>query len=713
MNDNPGWADRDFDNLNNHSVVVRVDFGESSFLFTGDLEEPAIETLVEYYADTDLLDVDVYLVGHHGSHNGTTPSLVAAMTPEVAVLGVGKSSFGRNRRRGFNTFSYGHPRRSVIELLSAAIPGRRSQAIEVEVADSARQFSDYRVTKRIYATGWDGDVTIAAKIDGTMRVTSSTTGLPPTLEPVPVAATAVPAAPRGVSDEVPVPAQAAAPPAFHWNLPAPEKKPSSGGNGKVVLFDASHGETAGQADWVIDGGFSDFADALVENGFTVREYRGVDRDGDGVVRFVDGRRGDLVVPNEATIEFAAIQEAAVFVMAETNRPLNKDERAALLQFVGNGGGLFLIADHYNADRNLNSWDATEVFNGYNRSTAVQFDMGGLYGDLRNPGNASKGWLAENFGIRFRFNAINCKSGVSDIVPPGDAEQVTKDVEPVLMAAGSTLAIVDPSRAKGLVYLSSDDDASGWPSAIEGEEDGLYFGGRKEGPYAAISKPSAGKVAFLGDSSPVEDNSPRYRNEVTGARKQLHNGWKSRGTAATLCLNLVAWLATPENYVGFSDTNGHPPGIPTPVAMAPVEEDDPADGRPWRALPSGYDPWNPDTFAPGSYGAPFPPGDSGSPSNPGTVIDLSEALATAEGEMITVEGIIQSELNDQFGLKLSDSPTSTRFLAVQLPSAFRDSFSPKINPSARGARVRVTGKRGRYMSSPGLRSVSEIRNVVGE
>lgn len=171
MEENPGWTDGEWDNLNNHSLVLRVDFGKASFLFTGDLEEPAIETLVEWYQDTDMLDVDVYLVGHHGSGNGTTSSLVNAMTPELAVLGVGSSSFGKGKKRGFNTYSFGHPRRSIIDLLSASIPNKRSKAIDVDVADAARRFSEYHVTKRIYATGWDGDVVVSAKLDGTTRVT--------------------------------------------------------------------------------------------------------------------------------------------------------------------------------------------------------------------------------------------------------------------------------------------------------------------------------------------------------------------------------------------------------------------------------------------------------------------------------------------------------------------------------------------------------------
>ncbi len=714
---NPGWLDGDFDNLNNHSVVVRVDFGESSFLFTGDLEDPALRTLVDYYEGTGMLDVDVYLVGHHGSHNGTIPEFVTEMTPDVAVMGVGKSTFGKGKPRGFNTFSYGHPRRDIVNLLSNSIPGFRSRAIDVEVADSARHFSNYRVTHRIYATGWDGDVTVAARLDGKLRVT--THSVDDATHPFAAAATRPPDLSASTSADSP---SAAPPPPqpYQWNNVIPEKRPANGGNGKLILFDESHGGTAGASDWVIDGGFSDFADALVQAGYTCRAYRGIDKNGDGTIRFFDDRQHNLEADNEAVIEFSAIKDADVFVMAETNRPLRKDERDALLQFVASGKGLYFIADHYNADRNLNSWDATEVFNGYNRSTSHQFDIGGLYGDMRNPGDAAKGWLAENFGLRFRFNAIDCKHGVSDVVPPAEAEQLTTGVAPILVAAGSTLAIVDPAKAKGLVYLKTGDPVTSWANAVEGRTGGLYFGGKKEGPVVAISKPNKGKAAFIGDSSPIEDKSPKYRNELNGKPKNSHNGWNDPGTAAKLSLNIIEWLVKSEDYVGFDGTNGHAKGEATPEPLAAVEEEDPDDGATWAVRPGGYNPWDTDTYAPGSLGAPFPlpssggggpivggGGGAGGGTNPGSGTTVANALHSPDGTRVTVDGIIMGVLNDEFGLKLGDTVGATNFLCVQLPSNLRAEFSPARKPDVRGKKIRIVGKRGRYTGLPGLKSVESI------
>ncbi|GFZ34448.1 hypothetical protein CSC2_49740 [Clostridium zeae] len=385
---------------------------------------------------------------------------------------------------------------------------------------------------------------------------------------------------------------------YSWNNTIPEKTPAAGAsNGKLVLFDNSHDETAGAADWVLDGGFSDFADALVSKGYTVREYRGVDKDGDGAIRYYDDRQSINVAKNEAVITYDAIKNADVFVMAEANRPLTQAEYSALKQFVDSGKGLFFIADHYNADRNTNTWDSTEVYNGYNRSTDTQYNMGGVYGDMRNPQSATSGWLAQNFGIRYRFNAIDCKNGVSGVKTSSYSEGITTGVSPILMAAGSTLAITDPSKAKGIVYFSSTDSPVKWSSAAD---TGLYFGGENEGPYVAISKPSAGKAAFIGDSSPIEDATPKYLREDTGKAKSTYPGWTDTGNAATLCTNIVNWLSNSESYIGF-DGVSHSKGTATPTPMADVEKTQ-TQAEPW-TTPS-YDPWNTDNFANGSYGAPY-------------------------------------------------------------------------------------------------------------
>ena len=170
LTENPGWSHSEFDNKNNHSLVIRIDFGESSFLFTGDLEEEGIEHLLAR-TDSSLLDVDVYQVGHHGSHNGTTAGFLQTMSPEIGVFSVGRWDYGFQTNNRFTTWHYGHPRKHVVDLLSVALSKYRSEPIDIKLAIAARDFVDYTLRKRMYSTAWDGTVKIRARLDENFRVT--------------------------------------------------------------------------------------------------------------------------------------------------------------------------------------------------------------------------------------------------------------------------------------------------------------------------------------------------------------------------------------------------------------------------------------------------------------------------------------------------------------------------------------------------------------
>lgn len=165
----PGWGESryhsHFSNENNHSVVLRVDFGASSVLITGDLEEVAIDGLVRRYAGTGLLDADVYVVGHHGSHNGTTQALLDEVTPDVALISMGPD----HRRRSWTAWKYGHPREPVVRLLESAVRARRDP-VEVKVATSTRTFFSTPMHRAIFATGWDGTVVLDMSQDGQIFV---------------------------------------------------------------------------------------------------------------------------------------------------------------------------------------------------------------------------------------------------------------------------------------------------------------------------------------------------------------------------------------------------------------------------------------------------------------------------------------------------------------------------------------------------------------
>ena len=92
----------DYSELNHYSIVVRLDYGETSFLLTGDAE--AINEKEMLNAECNL-DVDILKVGHHGSNYSTTTGFLKAVTPEQAIISVGEG----NR--------YNHPDNKIIDRL--------------------------------------------------------------------------------------------------------------------------------------------------------------------------------------------------------------------------------------------------------------------------------------------------------------------------------------------------------------------------------------------------------------------------------------------------------------------------------------------------------------------------------------------------------------------------------------------------------------------
>ncbi len=160
-----GWSEKDFKNENNHSVLVRVDFGRASLLVSGDLEEAGIAAVLAKHRQSGALDVDVWEVSHHGSYNGTTSEWLAALTPHVALISVGPAT----REAEWTAWAFGHPRKPAIERLRAALD-RPRPAARVQIGIGVKTFETATIDKAIYATGWDGDVVVTANAAGDFTV---------------------------------------------------------------------------------------------------------------------------------------------------------------------------------------------------------------------------------------------------------------------------------------------------------------------------------------------------------------------------------------------------------------------------------------------------------------------------------------------------------------------------------------------------------------
>ncbi|MFF4975490.1 hydrolase [Streptomyces sp. NPDC001083] len=269
-----------------------------------------------------------------------------------------------------------------------------------------------------------------------------------------------------------------------------------------VLFDNGHAETAGNADWIIStsqpdplgqdstpSSETDWTGALSSWGVALQ------RTGDYSLKTLPSGSA-LTYGGSAATDLSNFDE---LVLPEPNTLFTTAEKTAIMTFVKNGGGLFMISDHTGADRNNDGYDAVEIFNDLMTGNSV---------DSTDP-----------FG--FSIDTLDVGSGypaaISDSTNPvlhGSFGTVTKS----LIADGTTATLkpADNSAVKGLVYRSG------------------YSG--NTGAFFATSTFGSGRVAFWGDSSPIDDGTGQSGNT-------LYDGWNDTGaTNAALALNATAWLA---------------------------------------------------------------------------------------------------------------------------------------------------------------------------
>ena len=91
-----------FKDSNNTSIISKLVFGKNSFLFTGDAYKDVEGKLINKKAE---IDSDVLKIAHHGSKTSSSEEFIKAVSPEIAVISVGREN------------KYGHPNQEVLELL--------------------------------------------------------------------------------------------------------------------------------------------------------------------------------------------------------------------------------------------------------------------------------------------------------------------------------------------------------------------------------------------------------------------------------------------------------------------------------------------------------------------------------------------------------------------------------------------------------------------
>ena len=112
-----------YDSMNDMSIVVRIVYGETSFLFTGDTEWDAEHDLVDSGYD---LSATLLKVPHHGSDTSSSYVFLREVMPEYAIISVGDGN------------SYGHPSEAVLSRLHDA----ESQIFRTDLSSSVICHSD-------------------------------------------------------------------------------------------------------------------------------------------------------------------------------------------------------------------------------------------------------------------------------------------------------------------------------------------------------------------------------------------------------------------------------------------------------------------------------------------------------------------------------------------------------------------------------------------
>ncbi len=277
---------------------------------------------------------------------------------------------------------------------------------------------------------------------------------------------------------------------------------------KKFLFDASQAETAGNADWVIDednstpqriptplqstvtsttavtywtGALSSWGIALAKQGHTVETLPST-----GLITY-----GVTTNPQD-------LKNYDVFVVDEPNIRFTTAEKQAILSFVKNGGGLFMVADHTVSDRNNDGWDSPAIWNDLMTSNGLITNPFGFSVDLTNITQTSTNVLSGN---------------LTNPILHGTQGNVTK----LDFNNGATLTLQPTVNAtvQGLVWQNSTAQST-------------------TKVMAASSTYGTGRVFAVTDSSPLDDG--------TGAPgNTLYVGWSLYSHPA-LFMNASLWLA---------------------------------------------------------------------------------------------------------------------------------------------------------------------------
>jgi len=319
-----------------------------------------------------------------------------------------------------------------------------------------------------------------------------------------------------------------------------------------ILFDATKAETAGDADWVIDADLTNLnwttASTVTTGGKKANAQRFPTPDQSTVTTSTpetywtgslsswgidcvnEGYKVESL-PYNGRITYGDTTNAQdlnnykVFVVDEPNILFTAAEKTAMLRFVENGGGLFIISDHAGSDRNNDGYDSPTIWDDFFTNN----------GKITNP-----------FGIHFFNTSPNV------VVFPADFSETTTHVlsspNPISQGTYGTATKLKYSNGTSMIL-----DTVANPTVK-----GVVFANEStsiiNGVMFAYAKYGKGKIVATGDSSPSDDG--------TGSKGYtLYISYKNDPAVGDnhryLYMNSTIWLATTDSTlpIKFIYVNG--------------------------------------------------------------------------------------------------------------------------------------------------------------
>ena len=334
-----------------------------------------------------------------------------------------------------------------------------------------------------------------------------------------------------------------------------------------ILFDATKAESASNADWVIDTdqnnlGFNGAVatagsgsesnpqqfptpDQTTVTGTTIETYWKGALSSWGIDCVKQGYQVETLTYNGKityglTSNSQDLSRYKVFIVCEPNIVFSASEKEAMLNFVKEGGGLFMVSDHTISDRNNDTWDSPHIWNDLLTNNTIENYPFGIAFDLVNISGAS----------------FNIATNPNDSILNGVMGKV-KEAE---WFNGTTMTL-NPSKnasVSGKIFTTG--------SSLSGTTNVMF----------ATARYGKGKVAAIGDSSPCDDGTG------DSGDTNLYNGYThdAAGNHRPLLMNATIWLATPTAITSVNGLKEDKPEIrifPNPIKNGKLMISNTADG----------------------------------------------------------------------------------------------------------------------------------------